>query len=74
MNLCDGDEIRIGTVRIRFRAATRDSTVTALIPDRPMALGVGGGWGPTRSSACSAPGGWARSTGPATPAWGATSR
>jgi DNA-binding winged helix-turn-helix (wHTH) protein len=29
LNLSDGDEIRIGTVRIRFRAATRDSTVTA---------------------------------------------
>jgi hypothetical protein len=29
VDLSDGDEIRIGTVRIRFRAAVRDSTVTA---------------------------------------------
>jgi len=27
--LADGDEIRIGTVRVQFRAAARDSTVTA---------------------------------------------
>jgi pSer/pThr/pTyr-binding forkhead associated (FHA) protein len=27
--LADGDEIRIGTVRIQVRAAARDSTVTA---------------------------------------------
>ena len=29
--LADGDEIRIGTVRVRFRAAGRESTVTASI-------------------------------------------
>jgi len=29
VTLSDGDEIRIGTVRVQFRAAARDSTVTA---------------------------------------------
>ena len=27
--LADGDEIRVGTVRVKFRAARRESTVTA---------------------------------------------